>query len=104
VLDNRPGSGRELGGTEVMEAKRGKLKSGVHPLWLHKAVDGGGTSYERSGGGGEAVGAAKWRRPRFKRGRHGWHCCSDRAADGWAPVVSDFFFNLSKIGSTLNSK
>jgi hypothetical protein len=71
VPDNRPGSGRELGGTEVMEAKRGKLKSGVHPLWLHKAVDGGGTSYERSGGDGEVVGVAKWRRPWFKRGRHG---------------------------------
>jgi hypothetical protein len=32
VLNGRLGGGRELGGTEVMEAKRGKLKSGVHPL------------------------------------------------------------------------
>jgi hypothetical protein len=31
VLDSRLGSGRELGGAEMMEAKRGKLKSGVHP-------------------------------------------------------------------------
>jgi hypothetical protein len=32
VLDGRPGGGRELGGAEVMEAKRRKLESGVHPL------------------------------------------------------------------------
>jgi hypothetical protein len=32
VLDGRPGGGRELGGAEVMEAKRGKLESDVHPL------------------------------------------------------------------------
>jgi hypothetical protein len=32
VLDGRPDGGRELGGAEVMEAKRGKLESRVHPL------------------------------------------------------------------------
>jgi hypothetical protein len=32
VLDSRSCGGRELGGAEVMEAKRGKLESGVHPL------------------------------------------------------------------------
>jgi hypothetical protein len=32
VLDGWPGSGGELGGVEVMEAKRGKLESNVHPL------------------------------------------------------------------------
>jgi hypothetical protein len=32
VLDGRPGGGRELGGAKVMEAKRGKLECGVHPL------------------------------------------------------------------------
>jgi hypothetical protein len=39
VLDGRPGGGRELGGTVVMEAKRGKVESGVHPLKPRKAVD-----------------------------------------------------------------
>jgi hypothetical protein len=32
VLDDRLGGGRELGGVEVMETKRGKLESAVHPL------------------------------------------------------------------------
>jgi hypothetical protein len=32
VLDGRLGGGRALGGAEVMEAKRGKLESRVHPL------------------------------------------------------------------------
>jgi hypothetical protein len=32
VLAGRPGNHRELGGAEVMEAKMGKLESGVHPL------------------------------------------------------------------------
>jgi hypothetical protein len=32
VLDGRLGGSREVGGAEVMEAKRGKLESGVHPL------------------------------------------------------------------------
>jgi hypothetical protein len=44
VLAGRPGDDRELGGTEVMEVKMGKLESGVHPLKPRKAVDGGGAS------------------------------------------------------------
>jgi hypothetical protein len=32
VLDGRPDGGRELGGAEVMEEKRGKLESALHPL------------------------------------------------------------------------
>jgi hypothetical protein len=67
-------------------------------------VDGGGASYGRSGGDGEGVGVAKQRRPRSECGRHGQRRCSDRAADGWAPTVLDFFFNLYKIGSTLKIK
>jgi hypothetical protein len=32
VLDGRPGGGKELGGVEVIEAKRRKIKSGEHPI------------------------------------------------------------------------
>jgi hypothetical protein len=42
VLDGRPGGGKELGGMEVMEAKRRKVKSGEHPIYPRKAVEGGG--------------------------------------------------------------
>jgi hypothetical protein len=51
VLDGRPGADRELGGAEVIDAKRGKLDSGVHPLEPRKVVDSGGchTPFQDSG-------------------------------------------------------
>jgi hypothetical protein len=97
VLDGRPGGGRELGGAEVMEAKRGKLESSVHPLQPRKVVDGGGASCGQSGCDGEAVGVAKCRWLLSKRSWHGRRRCSDRAADGWAPMVLDFFPIYSKL-------
>jgi hypothetical protein len=69
VLDGRPGSGGELGGAEVMEVKRGKLESDVHPLWPRKAVDGGGASCGWSSGAGEAMGHGKMAAPLFGPGR-----------------------------------
>jgi hypothetical protein len=36
-------------------------------------------------------------------GRHSGRCCSDRAADEWVPVVSDFS-SLSKTSSNLKIK
>jgi hypothetical protein len=50
------------------------------------------------------LGAAVQWWPRSERGRHVRHRCSDRAVDGWAPAISDFFSNLSKTGSNLKIK
>jgi hypothetical protein len=47
--------------------------------------------------------AVRWW-PRSERGQHVRHRCSDRAVDGWAPAISDFFSNLSKTGSNLKIK
>jgi hypothetical protein len=69
-----------------------------------EAVGKGGVSCGWSSGGAEAVGTAKQWWLRSKRGQHGRRHCSDRVADGWAPTVSDFFFNLSKTGSNLKIK
>jgi hypothetical protein len=56
------------------------------------SLHGGCSFYSRqSGGGGKAVGVAKQWQLRSDHGRHGWRRCSDRAADGWALEVSDFF-------------
>jgi hypothetical protein len=64
VLDGRPGGGKELGGVEVMEAKRRKIKSGEHPIYPRKAVEGGG------GIGGREMAVAKpWARARRRRQR-----------------------------------
>jgi hypothetical protein len=49
------------------------------------------------------LGAAKQQWPLSEHGRHGQRSCSDLAADGWAPAVSDFS-NLSKTGSTLKNQ
>jgi hypothetical protein len=68
-----------------------------------EAVGKGSASCERSGGGSEAMGTAKWRQPWSKCGRHGQHRWSYRAADGWALAVSDFS-NLSKTSSILKIK
>jgi hypothetical protein len=56
-----------------------------------RRLEKGGVSCGRSGGGSEAMGTTKRRRLRSKCGRHGRRRCSERAADGWAPAVSDFF-------------
>jgi hypothetical protein len=66
----------------------------------------GGAPFIAGGGGWQRrceLRAEQWRRPQSERGRHGWHRCSYRAADGWALVVSDFS-NLSKTDSTLKIK
>jgi hypothetical protein len=64
----------------------------------------GGASCGRSGGGGEAMGTAKRRQPQSKHGQYGRCHCSDRAADGWAPAVTDFFPIYSKLAQIQKSK
>jgi hypothetical protein len=59
VLDGRPGGGKELGGMEVMEAKRRKVKSGEHPIYPRKAVEGGGGI-----GGWETAATKPWAQAR----------------------------------------
>jgi hypothetical protein len=49
------------------------------------------------------VGMVKWHWPQSERGRHEWRHCSDRAVDGWAPAVLDFF-QFIQTGSTLKMK
>jgi hypothetical protein len=72
--------------------RRKKVLHGAAALYRsHRRLEKGGVSCGRSGGGGEAVSMEKWRWLRSECGRHGRPCCSDRAADGWARVVSDFF-------------
>jgi hypothetical protein len=67
--------------TKAAEEEKGSLHGG------------GGAPFVASGGGWQRrheLWVERWH-PWSKRGWHGRHRCLDRAADGWAPVVSDFF-------------
>jgi hypothetical protein len=80
------------------------LHGGGAPLYRrHRRLEKGAVSYGQSGGGGEAMGTVKQRRPRSKRGCHVRCHCSDRAADGWVQRFQ-ILSNLSKTSSILKIK
>jgi hypothetical protein len=80
------------------------MGGGGAPLYRrHRPLEKGAVSYGQSGGGGEAMGMVKQRRPWSKRGWHVRCRCSDRAADGWVQRFQ-IFSNLSKTSSILKIK
>jgi hypothetical protein len=106
VLDGRLGSGRELGGAEMMEVKRGKLRCAPSI-----AAQGGGRWWRKlqeqwaGNDGSEAVGTGKAVATTVRR-RSAWprRLCSDEVTDRWAPRGFRYFQFIQNRLTFKNSK